>query len=168
MEVCESGKTITIKSSRKFPIKTLLLDATSVLFLVWGVFTVLVVFFSQTAGEILLYFVAITLLLIVPLVIGILLRQTRQYEEILFNGEIGILAIKGVWRRYRIPLNAIKELQIKKYRYKQGIYLYRLEAIRYAGKTLKLVRDVPEIESIKSLGKKLEDLIKRPLRLSDD
>ena len=47
MEVVEKGKTISIKSNRKLPFKDLLVDAGFILILVWGVFTVLVVFFSE-------------------------------------------------------------------------------------------------------------------------
>ena len=166
MEVVEKGKTILLKSNRKFPTKDLLVDAGFVLILVWGVFTVLVVFFSQAAKEIVLYFMAISLLLVIPLVTGILIRQSRQFQEILFDGENGILSFKGMWRQRQVTFNNITAFQINPYRTKRGTTLYRFEVALSSDRTLRLIQDVPDKEALSPLGKKVRDLTKKPLSIT--
>ncbi len=166
MDVLEKGKTISIKSNRKLPTKDLLVDAGFVLVLVWGVFTVLVVFFSQAAKEIVLYFMAISLLLVIPLVTGILIRQSRQFQEILFDGENGILSLKGMWRQRQIAFNDIKTFQINTYHTKRGTTLYRFEVALSSGRILRLIQDVPDKETLSPLGKKVGDLANKPLSIT--
>jgi hypothetical protein len=164
MEVVEKEKTISIKSNRKLPFKDLLVDAGFILMLVWGVFTVLVVFFSQNAKEIVLYFTAISLLLVIPLVTGILIRQSQQFQEIFFDGENSILSLKGLWRQRQIAFNNIKAFQINSYRTKQGTTLYRFEVALLSDRILRLIQDVPDKETLNPLGKKVGDLAKKLLR----
>jgi hypothetical protein len=167
MEVVEKGKTISIKSNRKLPIRNLAVDTGFVLILVWGVFTVLVVFFSQAPKEIVLYFTAISLLLVIPLVTGILIRQSRQYQEIFFDGENSILSLKGMWRQRQIPFKDMKAFQINTSHTKRGIILYRFEVALLSGRILRLIQDVPDKEALGPLGKKVGDLAKKPLSITD-
>jgi hypothetical protein len=166
MEVVEKGKTISIKSNRKLPFKDLLIDAGFILVIVWGVFTVLVAFFSQDAKEIVLYFTAISLLLVIPLVVAILIRQLRQFQEILFDGKNSILSLKGLWRQRRIAFKDIKAFQISTYHPKRGTTLYRFEAALLSGSVIRLIQDVPDIGALNPLGKKVGDLTKKPLSLT--
>jgi hypothetical protein len=166
MEVVEKEKTISIRSNRKIPFKDLLVDAGFILILVWGVFTVLVVFLSQEAREMVFYFVAISLLLIIPLVAGILIRQSRQFQEILFDGEKGTLCLKGFWRQRQIAFKDIKAFQISTYTTKRVTTLYRFEAALISGKTLRLIQDVPDKETLSPLGHKAGDLAGKPLDLA--
>ena len=165
-EIVEKGNTISIKSSRKLPFKDLLVDAGFILILVWGVFTVLVVFFSQAAKEIVLYFTAISLLLIIPLVTGILIRESRQFQEILFDGENGMLSLKGLWRRQQISFNNINAFQIHTYHSKRGTTLYRFEAALSSGRILRLIQDVPDKEALSPLSKKVGDLAKKSFHIT--
>ena len=87
MEIIEKGQSILIHAGQKFPFKKIFVDAGIVLILVWGVFSILVVYLSHPVREILPYFFAITFLLLIPLVAGILIRQSRHYDEILISGE---------------------------------------------------------------------------------
>ena len=87
MEIIEKGQSILIKAGQRFPFKKILIDAGIVAVFVWGVFCVLVIFLSHNAGGLLPYFIAITLLLLIPLVAGILIRQSRQYCEIRISVE---------------------------------------------------------------------------------
>ena len=166
MEVIEKEKTILIKSNRKLPFKDLLVDAGFIILLVWGVFTVLVVFLSQEAEELVLYFTAISLLLIIPLVAGILIRQSRQYQQIHFDGNEDILSLKGLWRQRQIAFKDIKAFQISTYKTKRGNVLYRFEAALLSGKFLRLIQDVPDTEALSPLGKKVSDLAEKPLNIS--
>ncbi len=165
MEVLEKGKTLSIKAVQRFPIKKVLVDAGIVLILIWGIFAYLVLFLSQKGAEILPYFIAIALLLIVPLVAGILIRQSRQYSEIVFDGESGVLSLKGVWSRRHVSFGEIKGLQVNKYRFKRYVFLYRLDVVLSSGKTLRLIQEVPDKEALYSLGKKAGDLIKKPFKV---
>jgi len=167
MEVLEKGKTISIHPGQKLPISRMLVDAGGVLALIWGVFAVLVLFFSQAGREILPYFIAITLLLLGPFVGGILIRQSRQYSTILFDGESGMLSVKGFWGSWRVPFDEIREFQVNKYRFKRNILLYRLEVLLSSGKILRLVQDVPDKGSLRSLAEKLADLVKKPLNVHE-
>ena len=162
MEVLEKGKTILIHAGQKFPIKSLLVDAGIVLILIWGVFAVLVLFFSQAGREMFPYFFAVTLLLIVPLVSAILIRRTRHYREVLFDGESGVLSLKGMWRSWEISFNEIKGFQVNRYRYKRDLFLYRLDVVLSSGNTFRLIQDVPDKGALSSLGKRLRDLVKKP------
>jgi hypothetical protein len=166
MEVVERGKTISIQSNRKFPFKDLLVDAGFILILVWGVFTVLVLLLSQDAKEIVLYFGAISLLLVIPLVAGILIRQSQQFQEILFDGEKGILFLKGLWRQRQIAFKDIKDFQISPSKTKRVTTLYRFEAALLSGETLRLIQDVPDKETLSPLGKKVGDLTNKPLSIN--
>jgi len=164
MEVLEKGKTLSIKAGKRFPIKKTLVDAGIVLILIWGIFTYLVLFLSQQGRELFPYFIAITLLLVVPLVSGILIRQSRHYREIVFDGERGVLFLKGVWSWRQLSFHEIKTLQVEKYRFKRNLLLYRLEVILSSGKTLRLIQDVPEKEALNSLSKKAGALLKKPFK----
>ena len=166
MEVVEKGKTISIQSNRKLPFKDLLIDAGFILILVWGVFTVLVVFFSQDAKEIVLYFTAISLLLVIPLVAGILIRQSRQFQVILFDGDNGRLCLKGLWGKRQVAFKDITAFQINPYPTKQGTTLYRFEATLLSGRILRLIQDAPDKEALSPLGKKVGDLANKSLSIT--
>lgn len=163
MEIIEKGPTISIKAGKRFPFKKLLVDAGIAIFFVWGVFYVLVIFLSSDAGELLHYFIAISLLLIIPLVAGVLIRQSRHYGEILIDGDKRHLSLKSLWRKQQVSFDAIKEFQVDKYRIKRGLFLYRLEAVPFSGKPLRLIQDVPDKQSLRSFGKKIEKLVDKPL-----
>jgi hypothetical protein len=163
MEIIEKGQTISIHAGKRFPFKKILVDAGIVVVFVWGVFCVLVIFLSHNAGGILPYFIAITLLLLIPLVAGILIKQSRQYVEILINIEEKLIFSKGLWRRERTSFDDIKEFQVNKYRYRKGLFLYRLEAVLASGKSLRLIQDVPDKQSLHSFGRKLEKFVDKPL-----
>lgn len=165
MEVLEKGKTLSIKAGQRFPIKKTLVDAGIVLILIWGIFTYLVLFLSQQGRELFTYFIAITLLLVVPLVSGILIRQSRHYREIIFNGERDMLSLKGVWSWRQVSFHEIKALQVEKYRFKRNILLYRLDVVLSSGKTIRLIQDVPEKEALNSLCKKAGALLKKPFKV---
>ncbi len=162
MEVLQKGKAISINAGQKFPIKEMLGDAGIVLILIWGIFAVLVLFFSQAGGEMFPYFIAITLLLIVPLVSGILIRQSRHHREILFDGEGGVLSIRGIWRWRHVSFAEIREFQVNKY-FKRDLFLYRLDVVLSSGKILQLIQDVPDKRALCSLGEKVRDLVNKPL-----
>ncbi len=167
MEVVEKGKTISIRAGQTFPLTKMLVDAGFVLILVWVVFAVLVFFFSRTSGELLPYFIAITLLLLVPLVTGILIRQSRQYRTVLFDGESKMLSIWSMWRSQEISFDQIKEFQVNGYRFKRNIFVYRLDVVLSTGKILRLIQDVPDQEALSILGEKVEDLVKKPVKVAE-
>ena len=167
MEIIEKGHTISIHTSQPFPYKKILVDAGIVLVLVWGVFSILVIFLSYPVRVILPYFIAITLLLLIPLVSGVLIRQYRHYGEILINGENRLIVAKWLWRKQQISFDDIKEFQVKKYRYRKGLFLYRVEAILVSGKPLRLLQDVPDKQALRSFGRKIEKLVNKPLTISD-
>ena len=166
MEVLEKGKTLSIKAGQRFPIKKTLVDAGIVLILIWGIFTYLVLFLSQQGREILPYFIAITLLLVVPLVSGILIRQSRHYREILFDGERDLLSVRGVWRRRQFSFDEINELQVNKYRFKKKLFLYRFDVALSSGKTLRLIQDIQDKEGLCLLGQKVKRLARKPLNVN--
>lgn len=163
MEIIEKGHTISINAGKRFPFKKLLVDAGAAIFFVWGVFYVLVIFLSSDAGELLPYFIAITLLLIIPLAAGVLIRQSRHYRDILIDSEKRHLSLKSLWREQQVSFDDIKEFQVDKYRIKTGLFLYRLEAVPFSGKPLRLIQDVPDKQSLRSFGKKIEQLVDKPL-----
>ena len=163
MEIIEKGPTISINAGKRFPFKKLLTDAGIAIFFVWGVFYVLVIFLSHGAGELLPYFIAITLLLIIPLAAGVLIRHSRHYAEILIDGEKRHLSLLNLWREQQVSFDDIKEFQVNKYRTKPGLDLYRLEAVPFSGKPLRLIQDVPDEQSLRSFGKKIEQLVNKPL-----
>ena len=163
MEIIEKGLTISINAGKRFPFKKLLVDAGIAIISVWGVFYVLVIFLSHDAGRLLPYFIAITLLLILPLTAGVLIRQSRHYGKILIDGEKRHLSLKSLWRQQQVSFDDIKEFQIDKYRIKRGLFLYRLEAVPFSGKPLRLIQDVPDKQSLRSFGKKIEKLVDKPL-----
>lgn len=165
MEVLEKGKSISIDAGKKFPIKDMLGEAGIVLILIWGVFAVLVRFFSHAGGQILPYFIAIALLLVVPLVSVILIRQSRHYGRILFDGERRVLSFRGLWRRQQVSFDEIRGFQVNKYRFKRDLFLYRFDLVLSSGKTLRLIQDVADKGSLYSLGEKVGDLVKRPLNI---
>ena len=165
MEVLEKGKSISIHTGEKSPIKMIIVDAGIILILIWGVFAVLVYFFSQAGGKMLPYFIAISLLLAVPLVSGILIRQSRRYREILFDGERKELSLRGVWRSWQVPFEEIRGFQVNTYRFKRDIFLYRFDVVLSSGKILRLVQDVPDSEPLCSLGERVGELVKRPLKV---
>lgn len=163
MEIIEKGPSISIHAGKRFPFKKLLTDAGIAIFFVWGVFYVLVVFLSRDAGELFPYFIAITLLLFIPLTAGVMIRHARHYGEIRIDGEQRHLAIKSLWRKQQVSFDDIKEFQVDKYRIKRGLFLYRLEAVPFSGKPLRLIQDVPDKQSLRSFGKRLEKLVDKPL-----
>ena len=163
MEIIEKGPRISINAGKRFPFKKLLTDAGIAIFFVWSVFYVLVIFLSHDAEALLPYFIAITLLLIIPLAAGVLIRQSRHYHEILIDGEKRHLSLKSLWRKQQVSFDAIKEFQVDKYRIKTGFFLYRLEAVLFSGKPLRLIQDVPDKQSLRSFGKKIEKLVDKPM-----
>ena len=165
MEVLEKGKILSIKAGQRFSIKKILVDAGIVLILIWGIFTYLVLFLSQQGREIFPYFIAITLLLVVPLVSGILIRQSRHYREIICDGERGVLSLKGMWSWRQVSFHEIKALQVEKYPFKRNILLYRLDVVLSSGKTIRLIQDVPKKEALNSLCKKAGALLKKPFKV---
>lgn len=165
MEVLEKGKSISIHAGEKFPIKRIIVDAGVILILIWGVFAILVYFFSRAGGEMFPYFIAISLLLVVPLVSGILIRQSRRYREILFDGERKVLSLRGVWRSWQVSFEEIRGFQVNKYRFKKDLFLYRFEVLLSSGKILRLIQDVPDKDPLCSLGEKVGELVKRPLHV---
>ncbi|MBW2408222.1 MAG: hypothetical protein JRF72_00385 [Deltaproteobacteria bacterium] len=167
MEIIEKGHTLSIKAGKRFPFKKILVDAGIAVGFVWGVFYVLVTFLSHDAGELFPYFSAITLLLIIPLAAGVLIRHSRHYAEILIDGQKNHLSLLNLWREQQVSFDDIKEFQVNKYRTKPGLYLYRLEAVPFSGKPLRLIQDVPDKQSLRSFGKKLEQLVNKPLTIID-
>ena len=166
MEVLQKGKTISINPGHKFPAGKLLGEAAIILLFIWGIFTVLIVFFSRNVNVILPYFVAITLLLIIPLISGILIRLTRHYKKLIFDGEKNVLNVKGLWRWRNIAFDEVKGFKVNKYRIKKGLFLYRLDIVLVSGKNIRLIKDVPDKEALCSLGKKVGALAKKPLDVS--
>jgi len=167
MEIVEKGKTISIRADQKFHFTKVLADAGIIVILIWVLFAVLVIFFSRTIGELLPYFIAITLLLLVPLVGGILIRQSRQYSTILLEGESKMLSVWGMWRSQEIPFDLIKEFQVSGYRFKRNVFVYRLDVVLSSGKLLRLIQDVPDQEALSILGEKIEDLVKKPVKVAE-
>ena len=167
MEIIEKEKTISIIAGQQSPFKKILVDAGIVVVFVWGVFCILVIFLSHDVGEIFPYFIAITLLLLIPLVAGILIRQSRHYGEILINGEKRFIFARGLWREQQTSFDDIKEFQVNKYRFRKGQFLYRLDVVLASGKPLRLIRDVPDKQSLHSFGRKMEKFVNKPLNVSD-
>jgi len=167
MEVLEKGKTISIHAGRKFPIRKMIADGGTVVVVIWGIFAVLTLFFSHPWREMLPYFVGITLLLVVPLVYSVLIRQSRHYREILFDGERRVLSLRALWRWQKVSFDDIRGFQVNTYRFKRDVFLYRLDAVLASGKMLRLVLDVPDRDVLCSLARKVGDLVKKPLKVSD-
>jgi hypothetical protein len=163
MEIIEKGQILSIHASKRFPFKKILVDAGIAVISVWGVFCILVIFLSHDAAELLPYFIGITLLLTIPLVAGVLIRQSRHYGEILIDGEKKHLSLKNIWRKQQVSFDDIKEFQVDKYRIRSGLYLYRLEAALFSGKSLRLIQDVPDKQSLRSFGRKIEKIANKPL-----
>ena len=163
MEIIEKGPTISIYAGKQFPFKKILVDAGIAVIFVWGVFCVLVIFLSHDAVELFPYFIAITLLLIIPLAAGVLIRQSLHYGEIIIDGGKRHLSLKSLWRKRQVSFDDIKEFQVDKYRNKAGFFLYRLEAVPFSGKPFRLIQDVPDKQSLRSFGRKLEKLVDKPL-----
>jgi hypothetical protein len=147
MEIIEKGHTISINAGKRFPFKKILVDAGIAVIFVWGVFCVLVIFLSHDAGELLPY----------------LIRQSRHYGEILIDGEKRHVSLKSLWRKQQVSFDDIKEFKVDKYRIKTGLFLYRLEAVPFSDKPLRLIQDVPDKQSLRSFGKKIEKLVDKPL-----
>ena len=166
MEVLQKGKTISINPGHKFPAGKLLGEAAVILLFIWAIFTVLIVFFSRNVKGILPYFVAITLLLIIPLISGILVRFSRHYKIIIFDGEKNMLNVKGLWRWQKIAFNEVGRLKVNKYRIKKGLFLHRLDIVLVSGKNIQLIKDVPDKEALCSLGEKVGALANKPLDVS--
>lgn len=166
MEVVERNKAISIHTGQKFQIKKIFVDAGIVIILIWGVFAVLVFFFSQAGREILPYFIAFTSLLVIPLVSGILIRQSRQYRTVVFDGERGVLSLRGVWRSGQVYFDEIRGFRINRYRFKRELFLYRLEVVLSSGKIIRLIQDVPDKGVLCSLGEKVGNLVKKPFNPS--
>jgi hypothetical protein len=167
VEVVEKGKTIAIHAGQRLPIGKMLVDLGIVVILIWVVFVVLILFFSRTSGEILPYFIAITLLLLLPFVGGILIRKSRQYSAVLFDGDRRVLSVRGIWGSQLIPFDQIQGFQINGYRFRKSVFLYRLEVVLSTGKVLRLIQDVPDQEVLSSLGKKVGRLVEKPLKVTE-
>ncbi len=167
MEVVEKGKTISVHGAEKVPVKKILLDAVILLILIWGVFAALLLFSSQPGWGLLPYFIAITLLLTVPLVSGVLIRQSRYHRNIFFDGEEKVLTLRGIWRAWQISFDEIREFQVKKYRLKRDVFLYRLDVRLASGKIRRLIQDVPDKGVLSSLGEKIGRLVGKPLNVCD-
>ena len=165
MEIIEKGHTISINAGKRFPFKKILVDAGIAAIFIWGVFYILVMFLSHDAGELLPYFIALTMLLTIPLAAGVLIIQSRHYSEILIDGEKRHLSLKSLWRKRQVSFDAIKEFQVHKYSSKTGIFLYRLEAVPFSGKPLRIIQDVPDKQSIRSFGARIEKLVKKPFSI---
>ena len=163
MEIIEKGQTISIHAGKRFPFKKILVDAGIAVISVWSVFCVLVIFLSHDATELFPYFIAITLLLTLPLTAGVLIRQSRHYGEIFIDGEKKHLSLKNLWRKQQVSFDDIKEFRVAKYRIRSGLLLYRLEAAPFSGKPLRLIQDVPDKQSLRSFGKKIEQLVDKPV-----
>ncbi len=140
------------------------MDGGIVLILIWGVFAVLVLFFSQAYGEILPYFIAMTLLFIVPFVSGILIHHSRHPRMIVFDGDAGVVSLKRIWRSRQVPFDKIREFQVNRYRFKRNIFLYRFEAVLSSGRVLRLIQDVPEKEALCGLAEKAAGLARKPMK----
>ncbi len=167
MEVIEKGKTISVHGTEKVPVKKIVVDAAIVLIVIWGVFAFLVLYFRQPSRGLLPYFIAITFLLFVPLVSGLLIRQSRYHRDIVFDGEKKVLSLKGIWRVWQISFDEIREFQVKKYRLKRDIFLYRLDVRLASGKIRRLIHDVPDKEVLSSLGEKVGRLVGKALNVCD-
>jgi len=167
MEIIEKGHTISINAGKRFPFKKILVDAGIAVILVWGVFSILVIYLSYPVRVILPYFIAITLLLLIPLVSGVLIQHYRHYGEIFINSENKLIVAKWLWRKQQISFDDIREFQIKKYRIKTGLFLYRLEAVLFSRKSLRLIQDVPDKQALRSFGRKIEKLVNKPLTISN-
>ena len=122
MEVLEKGKILSIFAGKEFSIRSMCVDA-----------------------GIVPYFISITLLLLVPFGFGILLRQSRQFMEVLFDGERQMLLLRRLWRRQQVSFDQINGLQISKYRFKKSLFLYRFEVVLTTGETLRLIQGVPDM-----------------------
>jgi hypothetical protein len=163
MEVLEKENAISIRTGKNWPIPKTLAEAGGVLSLIWGMFAVLVLFYSQASREILPYFIAVTLLLLVPLISAIVVSQSRHYRTILFDGEKGVLSLSGVWRSRQVPFDTIREFQVNRCRSKRGLFLYRLDVVLASGKVFRLIQDVPDRGVLRSLGEKVGNLVKKPV-----
>ena len=158
MEIIEKGDSIRIHAGVKCPFRKIIVDASLVVILVWGVFGVLVAYLSHPAGQILPYFLGITLLLLIPLVAGILMRYARHYDEILIDGAKGVINAEGFGRQRQVSFDEIKEFRVNQYRFRKDQTLFRLEAVIASGKPLRLLQDVPDDRSLSLLAKKLHTL----------
>jgi hypothetical protein len=165
MEIHERGDTLSIQPGQKIQLGGTLWPAAGILILIWAVFGVLVSFYSRRTGEILPYFVAVSLLLMVPLVLGLLIRQSRYHKMIRFDGSKGLLCLDGMWGSRRVPFDMIERFEMEQYRLKRDILLYRLIVRLVSGKTLRLVQDVPDRESLCILGERVGRLARKPLKV---
>ncbi len=163
MEVFEKEKTISIQPTKDLSAKKIIAEAGMALLLIWGVFTLLVTFFSQPSQGLLPYFMAISLLLVIPLVVGLMMSQHRRSRTALIDGNSGVLTLKVLWRSDQVAFDEIKEFRIRKYRYKRGLFLYRLEVVILSNKPLILVRDVPNQDALRTLAKKIGQLANKPV-----
>ena len=166
MEVHEKGKNISIHPGHKMPFARLIMSVTGVLALIWGIFVILVLYFARSGHDMLPYFVAITLLLVIPFSAGILIRQTRYHRAIFFDAEKETLFFKGLWRSWQVPFEQIREFQVHEYRLRRSVTLCRFEVALSSGKTLPLIIDVPDREELRTLGERVSALVKRPLKVS--
>ena len=163
MEILEKEKILSIQPTKDFSAKKILAQAGIALLLIWGIFTLLITFFSQPSQGLLPYFIAISLLLVVPMVFGLLMSQYRRNRTAFIDGNSGLLTLKVLWRSDRIAFDEIKEFRIRKYRYKRGLSLYRLEAVILNSKPLILVRDIPNQDALRTLAKKIGQLADKPV-----
>jgi hypothetical protein len=165
MEIIEKGQTILIRAGKRFPIKKILVDAGIAVAFVWGVFYVLVSLLSYDAHELFPYFIALTLLLIIPLAFGVFIRHSRYFGEILIDAEKRLISLKSLWREQQVSFDDIKEFQVDIYRMKAALFLYRLVAVPFSGKPLRLIQDIPDKQSLRSFGRKIEKLVDKPVRI---
>jgi hypothetical protein len=163
MEVVDRKKTILIHPGQRFPLTKMIADAGVVIILVWGVFAALTVFSGRAVGDLLPYFIVITLFVIIPFTISIVIRLSRYYGTILLDGDRRVLSLQGIWRSMEVPFEEIESFQVSRYRFKRNVFVFRLEALLSTGEVLRLVQDVPDEETLRALGSKIGGLTKRPL-----
>jgi hypothetical protein len=166
MEVHEKGKNISIYPGGKMPLARLIMSVTGVLALIWGIFVILLLYFARSGHDMLPYFVAISLLLVVPFAVGILIRQSRYHRAIFFDGDNGILLFKGIWRSWQVPFEQITAFHVREYHLTRDVPLCRFEVALSSGKTVPLIMDVPKREELRALGERVSGLVKRPLKVT--
>lgn len=162
MQVSQRGKIIQIQPSQKLPLKRVGRDVGLLLLLIWGLFAFFTLLQSQPAGPLAPYFIALTAFILIAVFLGLVLRYRRHYLHIVFDAQQKILSTRGIWWYRTISFDDIDCLRLHKYRYKRGQFLFRLEAVLRAGKTIAIIRDVPQSEPLYRLGKKLDRIARIP------
>jgi hypothetical protein len=165
MEVIQKGKTIFIRPSHKLPVHDILRDGGIILALVWAVFGVLVLFFDHDPARMIVYFAAITLLVVFPLAIGLWIKPARHKREVVVDGNQGLLLVKSPGRRRQFGLDKIKALHIRKYRCGTNLPLHRLEVELTSGRNTLLIGGVRDEQPLVSVGQKMGEILDKPFEL---